>query len=1056
MAESFGVKMGVEGEKEFKNALKEINSAFKVLGSEMNLVTSQFDKNDKSIQSLSARNGVLTKEIEAQKNKVQTLQAALENASSSFGEADSRTRSWQIQLNNAQADLNKMESELKANEDAIDRLGQEMEEAEEQTDDFAESLSDSGDMAEDSSGKFEKVGSVVAGVGTAIAAAAAAIGAAVVVASVELIKLGDEYNKAVNQISASTGATGTELEELGVIAQKVYTNNFGDSLEDVAEGLSVVQKTTGLVGDELQKATESGFALRDTFGYDLQESARAANALMKNFGVTAEEAYNIIAVGAQNGADQNGDLLDTLNEYSAQYSALGLSADKFVTGLINGAEAGVFSIDKVGDAVKEFNLRAKDGSNTTIEAFQALGMNADEMTKRFAAGGESAEEAFFEVVNALNNMDDPIAKNTAAVNLFGTQFEDLQANVLPVLAGMKDGAAASYDALSQINEIKYADLDSALEGTKRSIEGVFLPTVSQMSAGITDVFSTLGNAINEANGDFNGWSGTTASTRAGKLGKFFRFNTVNPATEKTHLRATNTGDFFTALGKRIVAGGWIYPTTYSVGTTFVPIFSTRSGPGNPLFYLSLRSGRLRNMLYDSSGTLIHDVIEPEPMGVVLKNNGAYFIGTVIDLEKKTVQSLVCDRGTGDVFKTAIRSFTGELNPSCTADIVMGMYADSYYFAGGFDDWFYETDSDLTIDDLKAHFLSGLLANGADVDSSVDAISNLGSVTLKQTDGVYAESGVLYTRILDLGEGGLAGAGKIQLVGTVDAGITSISEVRTRTSDSLEDTSFSDWEAVGADGVIQSPNLRYIQIQMTLSTTDTSMTPELSAIQIYETPKAPYSKLGYARPVVLSDGGIREAVLENAYDIIVTSELNGSDYLEFSIPFKDGKRSYLDNEKKLQITKDIYRIRTVTDDKGEDGKTVTSIYAEAAFYDLAYSEKKSEQTYEAETAEKPMAYALQGTGWSVGKITVSTKRSWQSMDKNALSMLRTIQSIYGGDLEFDNVNKQVSLLTQSGSNSGAVFAYRKNMKSIQRVVDTRSLVTRLYAYGADGMTFASIN
>ena len=275
---------------------------------------------------------MLTKEIEAQKNKVQTLQAALENASSSFGEADSRTRSWQIQLNNAQADLNKMESELKANEDAIDRLGQEMEEAEEQTDDFAESLSDSGDMAEDSSGKFEKVGSVVAGVGTAIAAAAAAIGAAVVVASVELIKLGDEYNKAVNQISASTGATGTELEELGVIAQKVYTNNFGDSLEDVAEGLSVVQKTTGLVGDELQKATESGFALRDTFGYDLQESARAANALMKNFGVTAEEAYNIIAVGAQNGADQNGDLLDTLNEYSAQYSALGLSAVFFAIG----------------------------------------------------------------------------------------------------------------------------------------------------------------------------------------------------------------------------------------------------------------------------------------------------------------------------------------------------------------------------------------------------------------------------------------------------------------------------------------------------------------------------------------------------------------------------------------------------------------------------------------------------------------------------------------------------------------------------------------------------
>ena len=129
MAESFGVKMGVEGEKEFKNALKEINSAFKVLGSEMNLVTSQFDKNDKSIQSLSARNGVLTKEIEAQKNKVQTLQAALENASSSFGEADSRTRSWQIQLNNAQAALNGMERELNFNNTALEKADKGFDEA---------------------------------------------------------------------------------------------------------------------------------------------------------------------------------------------------------------------------------------------------------------------------------------------------------------------------------------------------------------------------------------------------------------------------------------------------------------------------------------------------------------------------------------------------------------------------------------------------------------------------------------------------------------------------------------------------------------------------------------------------------------------------------------------------------------------------------------------------------------------------------------------------------------------------------------------------------------
>ena len=470
----FGFKIGLEGEKEFKKAIADINQSFKVLGSEMNLATSAFDKNDKSVESLAARNRVLNKEIEAQKQKVSTLEQALQNAADSFGENDKRTQSWQIQLNNAKAALNGMEKELEDNKKA----------------------------AHDMTDALENLGSIAGGIGAAIGGAVAAIGAAVVVAGKELITLGDSYNKAVNTIGAATGATGAELEALGETAKNVYTHNFGESLEDVAQGLADVQKTTGLVGVELEKATESGFALRDTFGYELQESARTAGALMKNFGLSAEEAYNIIAVGAQNGADQNGDLLDILNEYSAQYAALGLSADEFLQGLISGADAGVFSIDKVGDAVKEFNIRAKDGSDSTAEAFIALGMNAEEMTARFANGGESARSAFFEVVGALNAMEDPMAKNTAAVNLFGTMYEDLEANILPVLASMENGTMEMYDALSQINEIRYDDLDSALEGTKRSIEGVFLPTVSEVSGAITDIFSTLSNEINNANGDF--------------------------------------------------------------------------------------------------------------------------------------------------------------------------------------------------------------------------------------------------------------------------------------------------------------------------------------------------------------------------------------------------------------------------------------------------------------------------------------------------------------------------------------------------------------------------
>lgn len=165
---------------------------------------------------------------------------------------------------------------------------------------------------------------------------------------------------------------------------------------------------------------------------------------------------------------------------------------------------------------------------------------------------------------------------------------------------------------------------------------------------------------------------------------------------------------------------------------------------------------------------------------------------------------------------------------------------------------------------------------------------------------------------------------------------------------------------------------------------------------------------------------------------------------------------LDNEKQVQIVNDVYRIRTLTDEKGSDGRVITAVYAEAVFYDLAFSVEKSAVNFNADTPDVPMAYALEGTDWSVGNVTVRTLRTWECTEKNALSILRQVQTIHGGDLVFDCANRLVYLLTFGGTDSGVLFCYRKNMKSIQRVVDTRSLVTRLYAYGKDGMTFASIN
>lgn len=146
MSENLGLKIGLEGEKEFKKSLVDINNSFKVLGSEMKLVNSQFDKNDKSAEAFTAKNQVLNKEIDQQKQKIETLRSALANASESFGENDRRTQSWQIQLNNAQAALNGMERELNSNNTALANADKSFDEAGDEAKNFSGAVKKAADI----------------------------------------------------------------------------------------------------------------------------------------------------------------------------------------------------------------------------------------------------------------------------------------------------------------------------------------------------------------------------------------------------------------------------------------------------------------------------------------------------------------------------------------------------------------------------------------------------------------------------------------------------------------------------------------------------------------------------------------------------------------------------------------------------------------------------------------------------------------------------------------------------------------------------------------------
>ena len=326
--------------------------------------------------------------------------------------------------------------------------------------------------------------------GTALAWAG--VGAAAVSVGSMAVSTANEMDKAMNDYMASTGKSAEETDRYQQVLEGIYTNNYGESFQDISDAMSQVDKQLGDMDDSsLQNITESAFALRDTFDYDVSESTRAAKALIDNFGIDGEKAMGLIAAGAQNGLDFSGEMLDSVSEYSTQFEKVGLDADDMFKIFQVGADTGAWNLDKIGDAVKEMGIRVIDGSDTTKEGFETIGLDADEMAEKFAAGGDSAKEAFEQTIDALAGIEDPLAQNTAGVDLFGTMWEDLGPEVVTQLAGIGDEAYATAEDMEALKEVKYDDLTSTMEGLQRNLEMLLVP----LGQALIPLLTTLASAL---------------------------------------------------------------------------------------------------------------------------------------------------------------------------------------------------------------------------------------------------------------------------------------------------------------------------------------------------------------------------------------------------------------------------------------------------------------------------------------------------------------------------------------------------------------------------------
>ena len=402
----------------------------------------------------------LAAEMEAQENVLKNLKKGYADYIVAGEESSEQAQELAQRIQKLSGELDENRQTYRNAEKAADALGETMEEA--------------GESAEDSSEGY-----------TILKGAIAELAAEGIEAAVEAFKeMATEGDNALAMLSAKTGSTAAELEGFEDVMYEVYNANYGESLGDVSDTLSTVTQMTDELDDvSLAGVTKSAIALEDVFGYDTVESLRAANSLMDQFGITSEQAFNLIVQGAQNGLDQNGDLLDVINEYAVQFKDVGYSADDMFNMLANGVETGSWSVTALGEAVKEFNIKMSDG--TAQEAVEALGFSWESVSEAWSKGGDDAKDVFNMLLNELGGLENTTDGYNIGVGLMGTMWEDLGYDAVLALSQTEGAISSANDAMAQMDSAAYDTLESSLSQLGRTVKSeVVQPIVEKLTPAI--------------------------------------------------------------------------------------------------------------------------------------------------------------------------------------------------------------------------------------------------------------------------------------------------------------------------------------------------------------------------------------------------------------------------------------------------------------------------------------------------------------------------------------------------------------------------------------------
>lgn len=515
---------------------------------------------------------------------------------------------------------------------------------------------------------------------------------------------------------------------------------------------------------------------------------------------------------------------------------------------------------------------------------------------------------------------------------------------------------------------------------------------------------------------------------------------------------------------RRVVSFWFTPTADDL--TGWKILATNRGDGwaNYGVHIALYDGKLNVRGYGSNGSLSLYTDGVDFPYWIPTAGETYHLAVIFDesatfpLEVYLNKQRIMYNSTNLTFGSYTRSFTiGDMLTSS------GTLSPGYVFNGVIDEPMFVLDG-FSNEDIFRYYDEIL---NPPAPTTLDYTTIPGSLILPtDSNGEYMIPAIneWISPTVDLGVMGFQRYGRVQV--NYDTPNGTYLNTYTRTSN--DGVNWDAWIKIREDGIIDSQDKQYIQVKVEMGTTFLKKTPQLDEIQILDygtVEKIPLVNAPLKVYKDLADGLEYAGEFQHAFDIIVEAEVNGESLLTFKLPIDDPKRIELGDEPVeliVEIAGKRYIIRELVDRRDDDGKMVSAFKCEALWYELRdYKVPKKitlEQTTAFNAVNTLLANAEPACPWTltVCEIPADKLRDITFDWKSVLGGLQDIIEKFGGELVFDETNKEIKIVESFGEDRGVRFYYTKNLKGIVRTVDTYDLVTRLYPYGSGGLTIETVN